>query len=99
MCLAILDGIIRLGSDIMLNIIISNYKKLDNRIKIIMKNGFIFSFLFCILSILILYIYHKLNTYPILFSIGAILFKTSLMFFMDFIICGLAFDKIINKEP
>ena len=81
----------------MLNKIIIFIKNLDTRIKIIMKNGFIFSFLFCILSILILYIYHKLNTYPMLFSIGAILFKTSLTFFMDFIICGVAFDKIIKE--
>ena len=81
----------------MLKIIIEYFKNLDMKIKNIMKYGFTFSFTFCFFSIIILYTYHKLNTNPILFTIGTILFKTSLMFFTDFIICGLAFDKIIKQ--
>lgn len=83
----------------MLNKIIITFKKLDIQIKNIMKYGFIFSFVFCLFSILILYIYHKFITYPSLFLIGTILFKTSLMFFADFIICGLSFNKLIKTEP
>lgn len=83
----------------MLNLIVSAFKNLDIKIKNIMKYGFLFSFIFCFFSIIILYTYHKLITSPLLFTIGALLFKTSLMFFTDFIICGLAFDKIIKNEP
>ena len=81
----------------MLDSIINNFKNLDKKIRNIMKYGFLFSFLSCLLSVVILCTYHKLNTSPILFTIGALLFKTSLMFFSDFIICGLVFDKIIKQ--
>ena len=77
----------------MKRIIINKFKKLDNKVKEIMINGFKFSFIVCLLSILILLIY---NFYmlPILYDIGTILFKTSLMFFVDFIILGIGFDTI-----
>lgn len=68
-------------------------KELDIKVKNIMINGFKFSFLFCIFSTFVLLIY---NFYmlPILYYSGIILFKTSLMFFVDFIIIGIGFDKI-----
>ena len=83
----------------MFNTIVNIFTNLDIKIKNIMKKGFLFSFMFCIFSVIILFLYHSFNTYPILFSIGSILFKTSLMFFTDFIICGVAFDKILKTEP
>ena len=81
----------------MINEIVDNFKNLDIKIKNIMKYGFVFSFIFCLFSTLILYTYHKLNLSPIIFTIGTILFKTSLIFFTDFIICGFAFDKITKQ--
>ena len=83
----------------MLNIVISNFKKLDKKIKDIMKYGFTFSLIFCLFSVLILYTYHASNNSPLVFTVGTILFKTSLMFFADFIICGIAFDTIKKQEP
>ena len=83
----------------MFNTIVNIFTNLDIKIKNIMKKGFLFSFMFCIFSVIILFLYHSFNIYPILFSIGSILFKTSLMFFTDFIICGVAFDKILKTEP
>mgnify|MGYP006369873533 CR=1 FL=1 len=77
----------------MIKMIINKYKDIDDKVKRIMINGFKFSFAFCILSALILYIYH-LYTLPILYYCGTILFKTSLMFFVDFIILGIGFDTI-----
>lgn len=68
-------------------------KELDNTVKNIMINGFKFSFLFCMFSTFILLIYN-LYMLPILYYSGIILFKTSLMFFADFIILGIGFDKI-----
>ena len=80
----------------MIKMIINNFKNLDDKVKNIMIKGFKFSFAFCILSTLVLGIY---NFYmlPILYTCGLILFKTSLMFFVDFIIIGFGFDKIKKK--
>ena len=77
----------------MIKIILDKFKNLDDKVKNIMVNGFKFSFVFCILSALVLYIYH-LYTLPLLYYAGTILFKTSLMFFVDFIILGIGFDTI-----
>lgn len=77
----------------MIKKITDKIKNLDDKVKKIMLNGFKFSFAFCIFSILILSTY---NFYllPILYYAGTILFKTSLMFFADFIILGFGFDTI-----
>ena len=77
----------------MIKMIIDNFTNLDCKVKNIMINGFKFAFSFMIISALILLIY---NFYmlPILYYSGTILFKTSLMFFVDFIILGIGFDKI-----
>lgn len=71
-------------------------KELDIKVKNIMLNGFKFSFLFCMFSALILLIY-DFYMFPILYYLGIILFKTSIMFFTDFIILGIGFDKIIKQ--
>ncbi len=78
----------------MINFIVNKFKNLDLKVKNIMKCGFIFSLLFCFISILVLYTYHTTYTIPLIFTVGTILFRTSLMFFVDFIICGIAFDTI-----
>lgn len=78
----------------MIHMIQDKFKNLDGKVKNIMKYGFAFSFLFCLFSILILYTYHAFYTIPILFTIGTILFKTSLVFFSIFLIYGVAFDTI-----
>jgi hypothetical protein len=77
----------------MIKMILNKFKELDNKVKKIMISGFKFSFIFCIFSVLILLIYN-FHTLPILYDMGTILFKTSLMFFIDFIILGFGFDTI-----
>lgn len=77
----------------MIKMIINKFKNLDDKVKNIMVNGFKFSFVFCIFSILILGTYN-LYLLPILYYAGTILFKTSLMFFADFVILGIGFDAI-----
>ena len=77
----------------MIKMIINKFKNLDLSVKKIMLNGFKFSFAFCLLSIFILGIY-TFYMLPILYSCGTILFKTSLMFFVYFIILGFGFDTI-----
>ena len=69
----------------MLETIINKFKNLDDKVRKIMINGFKFAFLFCIFSAIILLVYN-FYTLPILYYVGTIIFKTSLMFFVDFLI-------------
>ena len=77
----------------MIEMIINKLKNLDNKVRKIMVNGFKFSFLFCIFSAIILLMYNFSNL-PILYYAGTIIFKSSLMFFVDFLILGIGFDTI-----
>ena len=77
----------------MIKMIINKFNNLDNKVKSIMINGFKFSFYFTLLSAIILIIYN-IYSLPILYYSGTILFKTSIMFFVDFIILGIGFDTI-----
>ena len=78
----------------MLNMIKDKFKNLEKNIIKIMKGGIEFSFGICLISILILIVYQTFFALPLLYYIGLILFKTSLIFIMQFIICGFAFDTI-----
>lgn len=78
----------------MINIIINNFNNLDNLVKKIMKIGLKFCSILGIISLIILVTYNISLTIPILFNIGFILFKLSLIFGVEFIICGFAIDKI-----
>ena len=80
----------------MIKTIINEFKNLDDKVKTIMQNGFKFAFLFSIFSALVLLIY-KFYMIPTLYYIGTILFKTSLSFFVYFIILGFGFN-IIKKQ-
>ena len=77
----------------MISFIFNKFKCIDANIKNIMINGFKFSFAFSIISCLILITYN-IYMFPLLFECGTILFKTSIMFCVDFVIMALAFDKI-----
>ncbi len=77
----------------MIKMIISKFNGLDDKVKKLMINGFKFSFYFLILSSLILGIY-KLYPLPIIYYCGTILFETSLMFIVDFIVIGIGFDTL-----
>lgn len=77
----------------MIGMIINKFKNLDNKVKKIMVNGFKFAFLFCIFSAIILLVYNFYSL-PILYYVGTVLFKTSLMFFVDFLVLGIGFDTI-----
>lgn len=77
----------------MIKMIVDKFKNLDVQVKKIMINGFKFSFVCCILSVLILSIY-SWYMLPIIYYCGTLLFKASLMFFADFTILGIGFDTI-----
>ena len=86
--------------DFMKNIIsnfLSSIKHLDKNVSKLVKLGLTFCFIFCLFSVSILFIYNFIYSTPILFYIGYSLFKSSLMFCITFIICGIGFDKL-KKE-
>lgn len=77
----------------MIKMFLDKLKNLDDKVKDIMINGFRFSFVSLLLSALVLEIY-GIYTLPIIYICGTLLFKTSLMFFADFIILGIGFDTL-----
>ena len=78
----------------MINIILNNFKSLDKLTKKIMKYGLRFCSILGIISLIILVTYNLSFTIPMLFNVGFILFKLSLIFGVEFIICGFIVDKI-----
>lgn len=80
-----------------INILLNKVKNLDAKVVKVMKAGLIFSFIFCILSSMILLTYETLYSLPTLFHIGISLFRTSLSFAVTFFICGIGFDTV-QKE-
>ncbi|MCI8344702.1 MAG: hypothetical protein HFJ42_01790 [Clostridia bacterium] len=80
-----------------LNILLDKIKNLDAKVVKVMKAGFIFSFIVCILSSMILLTYEAFYSLPTLFYIGISLFRTSLSFAVAFFICGIGFDTV-QKE-
>ena len=78
----------------MINNIINSFKNLDKLVKKIMKIGLKFCSILGMISLIILVTYNLSFTIPIVFTIGLILFKLSLIFGVEFIICGFAADRI-----
>lgn len=78
----------------MIKIFINTYKNLEDKTIKILKNGLKFSFIICLLSILILLTYIFFFTYPILYYIGLLMFQSSLSFAIEFIICAIVVDSI-----
>lgn len=60
----------------------------------IMKHGLQFCFIICILSVLILFTYEFVFTTPFMYYIGINLFRLSMIFGIEFIICGFIVDGI-----
>ena len=70
------------------------FKNLDKLTYKIMYNGLKFCFVICILSVLILLAYSFAFTSPSMFYIGINLFKLSLIFAIEFVVCGFVVDSI-----
>lgn len=76
------------------NKIEKSFVDLDKLTKKIMKNGLKFCSIIGIIALIILLTYNLSITTPFLFNIGFLLFKLSLTFAVEFIICGLVVDSI-----
>lgn len=71
-----------------------NFKNLDKLTYKIMYNGLKFCFAICVLSVFILLAYSFAFTSPFMYYIGINLFKLSLIFAIEFVVCGFIVDGI-----
>ena len=73
---------------------IEDFKDIDSSIVKVMKIGFRFSFIFGLFFTYILFLYTLNPVSHITFEIGYLGVKSSLMFFVSFLVGALASDKI-----
>ncbi len=78
----------------MINKIKTTFLSLDQQTKKIIKTGIKFCFAICIISLIILLTYDFAFGNPNLFEIGILLFKISMLFSSEFLICGIVVDSI-----
>lgn len=78
----------------MLKKILENFKNLDKLTYKIMDNGLKFCFAICVLSVTILLVYNLAFASPSMYYIGINLFKLSLIFAIEFVVCGFVVDGI-----
>lgn len=78
----------------MIKLIINKFNSMEDKTRKILKYGIYFSLCVCIISLLILLTYHFNITDPNLYYIGLSIFKLSLFFTVEFIICAFAIDTI-----
>jgi len=74
--------------------IIEGYHNFEKITYKILKSGLKFCFALCIISVSILLTYNLLSLSPYIYHIGISLFKLSLIFGTEFIICGFVADGI-----
>ena len=78
----------------MLKKIIDTYKNFEKTTNSIMNIGLSFCGFLCLISILILLTYNFIFTSPIMYYIGISLFRLSIIFSIEFIVCGFVVDGI-----
>ena len=78
----------------MIKNLINSFKNFDKITHKILKYGLEFCFTLSIISVIILLTYNFIFAIPFLYYIGLSLFKLSLVFGIEFIICSLVVDGI-----
>lgn len=73
-------------------------KNINKKILHIINNGFLFSSLLILVGIILLLLHKYFFISFELIEASMIIFKTSLFFAMQFLICGIAFNKILNAD-
>lgn len=68
------------------------------KVKAIMNTGIKICFVFTLISVLIMSLYITTNHSYILYNLGVGLFKSSTTFIVIFLICGIAFSKIVRYK-
>lgn len=77
--------------------IILGFKNLDKNTYKIIKSGLIFSTIICLISVLILLTY-IIDGELLFYYLGITLVKTSFIFAVEFIICGIIVDFIRKHD-
>ena len=78
----------------MINNLKKAYLNLDKKAMKILKKGWKFCTILCITSLIALIYYILLSANPLLYKIGISLFKLSITFAIEFLICAYAVDFI-----
>ena len=78
----------------MFKVLKNSFKNFDKITNKILKSGLKFCFILCMISVFILLTYNLIFSTPILYYIGINLFKLSLIFGIEFIICYFVTDGI-----
>ena len=73
-------------------------KNINKKILHIINNGFLFSSFLILVGIVLLLLHKQFFISFELIEASMIIFKTSLFFAMQFLICGIAFNKILNAD-
>ena len=74
--------------------LLNKLNSVDKKVFPIMHKGIIFAEIIAIISLIIMYIYNKFYISYDLYLSSLILFRTSIIIALSFIICGFAVDEI-----
>ena len=77
--------------------IVDNFKNFDKLTYKILKHGLHFCFTLCLISVFVLLTYELAFSSPLVYYIGISLFRLSLIFGIEFVICSFVVDGI-KKE-
>ncbi len=78
----------------MLNYLRKSFLELNKKTKQILKNGWKFCFIICIISLVLLVTYNIFVHNILFYRLGISLFKLSMIFAIEFLICGYVVDSI-----
>lgn len=81
----------------MKNNVLKIFNNLEVKTKNIIKNGVKFCSIICSISLIMLLVYIFEFSAPILFEVGILLFQMSLLFSIEFLICGIVVDPLKKK--
>ena len=74
--------------------LIECYKNFEKTTYKILKHGLRFCFILCMFSIFMLLIYDSFLATPILYHTGLALFRLSIIFGIEFLVCAFVVDSI-----
>lgn len=78
----------------MINYFKKTYSNLEPKTIKILKNGWKFCTILCIISLIILLSYNILIKDPFIYKVGILIFKLSITFAIEFLICAYSIDLI-----
>lgn len=82
----------------MINYLKKSFLNLNKKTKQILKSGWKFCLIICIISLFFLITYNIFVHNPLFYKLGISLFKLSMIFAIEFLICGYVVDSIKKGE-